>query len=60
MSHLLIMNSYEQAIQTPCEDADESVQEAKRILGVVIKRTNHNVKVFMRAFDWIEQSKRQE
>ena len=25
----MIMNSCEQAIQTPCEDADESVQEAK-------------------------------
>ena len=58
MSHLMIMNSYEQAIQTPCEDADESVQEAKRILRVVRKHTNHNVKVFMWTFDWIEQLER--
>ena len=58
MSHLMIMNSYEQAIQIPCEDADESVQEAKRIPRVVRKHTNHHVKVFMWTFDWIEQSKR--
>ena len=54
----MVMNYYEQTIQTPCEDADESVQEAKRILRVVRKHTNHNVKVFMWTCDWIEQSKR--
>ena len=57
MSHLMIMNSYEQAIQTPCKYADESVQEAKIILRVVRKQTNHNVKVFMWTFDGIEQLK---
>ena len=56
----MIMNSYEQAIQTPCEDADESVQEAKRILRVVRKHINHNVKVFMWTFDGIEQLKRRQ
>ena len=56
----MIMNSYEQAIQTPCEDAYESVQAAKRILRVVRKRTNHNVKVFMWTFDGIEELKRRQ
>ena len=56
----MIMNSYEPAIQTPCEDADESVQESKRILRVVRKQTNHNVKVFKWTFDGIEQLKRRQ
>ena len=53
MSHLMIMNSYEQATPKPCKDADESAQEAKIILRVVRKHANHNVKVFMRTFDWV-------
>ena len=54
----MIMNSYERAIQTLCEDADENVQEPKRIVRVVRKHTNHNVKMFIWTFDWIEQLER--
>ena len=60
MSCFVIMNSYERPIQNPCEDAEGSVQETRRILRVIRSHTNHNVKNFMRTFDWIEPSERRQ